>query len=340
LPIVPNPLLERRISKVAMTARRASAIAHANIALAKYWGKLDVSDNLPAVPSLSLTLDALSTKTTVSFRADLERDELVLDGAPASGRPLARVSELLDRVRERAGLDFRARVTTENNFPTASGLASSASGFCALALAASAAAGLTLDLADASALARASSASAARSVYGGFASLDAGARAAERVAPPEHFPLVMLVAMTSAGEKTTSSTEGMHRTAQTSPYYGAWLEHAPRIYAEVHAAVLARDFAALGVATEQSALMMHASMLAARPALLYFSPVTLAVVKRIRALREQSVLAFYTMDAGPHVKVLALTADAERVASALGEVPGVLGVIRAAPGPDARLVDS
>lgn len=323
-----------------MTARRATAVAHANIALAKYWGKLDASENLPAVPSLSLTLDALSTKTTVSFEQGLGTDEFALDGTPASGRPLARVTGLLDRVRARAGLELFARVVTENDFPTASGLASSASGFCALALAASAAADLALDLADVSSLARASSASAARSVYGGFASLGAGARSAERVAPPEHFPLVMLVAVTAAGEKATSSTEGMRHTAETSPYYSAWLEHAPRVFDEVRAAVLARDLAALGAAAEQSALMMHASMLAARPALLYFSPVTLAVVERVRALRERGTLAFYTMDAGPHVKVLAQPADSERVVSALGEVPGVLRVIRCAPGPDARLVDS
>lgn len=323
-----------------MTRRAASAVAHANIALAKYWGKLDARDNLPAVPSLSLTLDALSTKTTVSFEAGLDGDELWLDGVAASGRALARVTQLLDRVRASAGIGLAARVTTENNFPTAAGLASSASGFCALALAARAAADLEFDASEASALARASSASAARSVYGGFASLGAGARAAERIAPPEHFALTMLVAVTAAGKKATSSTEGMRHTSETSPYYGAWVEHAPRIWTEVRAAVLARDVAALGAATEQSALMMHASMFAARPALLYFSPVTLAVALRVRALREDGVPAFFTMDAGPHVKVLALPADADRVAAALSEVSGVLRVIRCAPGPDAHLVDA
>jgi diphosphomevalonate decarboxylase len=320
-------------------SRVARAVAHSNIALAKYWGKADVERNLPAVPSLSLTLDALSTTTSVEFDAALESDEARLDDQPVAGRPLARIIQLLDRVRTRAGLETRARVVSHNDFPTAAGLASSASGFAALALAATKAAGLDATPDEVSALGRASSASAARSVYGGFASLGAGAESAERIAPPDHFPVAMLVAVTATGPKSIGSTEGMQHTAATSPYYAAWVEHAPRLYDEVRAAVLARDLEALGAAAEQSALMMHASMLAARPAVLYFSPVTLSVMERVRALRQSGTPAFYTMDAGPHVKVLTAPADATSVAAALFDVPGVGRVIRCAPGPDAHLVE-
>src|SRR5215471_14949637 len=122
---------------------RAVARAHANIALAKYWGKLQVGNNLPAVPSLSLTLDALETTTTVEFDPNLAEDELVLDGRPARDKEKLRVVKLVDQVRAAAGITARARVTSANSFPTAAGLASSASGFAALALAASQAAGVT-----------------------------------------------------------------------------------------------------------------------------------------------------------------------------------------------------
>lgn len=315
----------------------ARAVACSNIALAKYWGKADVADNLPATPSLSLTLAELRTVTEVAFDPGLGADEGLLGGAPLSGRPLARVASLLDRVRERAGIATRARVVSRNDFPTAAGLASSASGFAALAFAATAAAGLELSLEELSDLARASSASAARSLFGGFAALPAGARRAERIASGEHFPLSMVVTLTAKGPKQVGSTEGMLLTASTSPYYAPWVAHAPTLFDEVRRAVLERDIERLGTAMEQSALMMHASMLAARPAVIYFQPTTLAVMARVRELRAQGVAAFYTMDAGPHVKVLTLPEHAERVARAVEAVPGVERTLVTGAGPDAQL---
>jgi diphosphomevalonate decarboxylase len=321
-----------------MSETSAHAVAYANIALAKYWGKASVEQNLPAVPSLSLTLDPLRTVTRVCFDPDLDADQALLDGHSLSGRPLARVVQLLDRVRARARLASFARVESENELPTAAGLASSASGFAALALAALSAAGLDPELGEVSELARASSASAARSAHGGWVALDAGAARAERVAPPEHWSVVMLVAITASGPKSIGSTEGMLHTAATSPYFSAWVEHASTLYSEVRHAVLARDLERLGGAMEQSALMMHASMLGARPALRYFRPATLAVMETVEELRKKATLAYYTMDAGPHVKVLTSAEDEDSVARALEQTPGVDRVLRCRPGPDARLL--
>src|SRR5271165_6731526 len=121
---------------------RAVAIAHPNVALSKYWGKRPGGGNLPAVPSLSVTLAGLATRTRVVFDIAFERDRVELDGKLADEPTRARVVELLDRVRSASGDARRAEVTSRNDFPTASGLASSASGFAALALAASSAAGL------------------------------------------------------------------------------------------------------------------------------------------------------------------------------------------------------
>ena len=318
---------------------RAIAIAHSNIALAKYWGKADVAGNYPAVPSLSLTLDALATITRVEFDPELTADSALLDGEALSGRPLERITTLLGKVRELAGIQFFAKVESRNDFPTAAGLASSASGFAALALAATRAAGLKLPTDRVSSLARAASASAARSLYGGWAALRTASAGAERVAPPEHFPVAMLVAVTAKGPKAIGSTEGMQHTSLTSPYYATWVAHAPALFEQVRQAVLARDLAALGAAAEQSALMMHASMLAASPAVIYFSPTTLAVVAKVRELRTRGLQAFYTMDAGPHVKVLTGEESAGEVASALAEVTGVQRVISCRPGPDAYCLD-
>lgn len=322
----------------------ARAIAHPNIALAKYWGKLDVATNLPAVPSLSLTLDGMSTTTAVAFDPALAADAVELNGAPASRADAARVSALLDRVRAAAGTGVRARVASENDFPTASGLASSASGFAALALAATRAAGLAWDAARVSDLARRSSASAARSIFGGWVVLPAGRQgedflAAEPLAPADHWDVALVVAVATEGPKETGSTGGMQHAARTSPYYAAWVEAAPAMFTRVRAALLARDLEALGTAAEHSALAMHACSLAADPATLYFQPVTLAALARVRELRRAGVGAWATIDAGPHVKVLCAGGDAARVAEAMCEVPGVLRTIEGRPGGAAVVED-
>jgi diphosphomevalonate decarboxylase len=322
--------------------RAARAVAHPNIALAKYWGKLDAGLNLPAVPSLSLTLDAMSTTTTVSFDPSLETDRIVINGAPAREGEALRASKLLDRVRGAAGIAARATVESANDFPTASGLASSASGFAALALAAVTAAGLSWDLARVSDLARQSSASAARSVFGGFVMLAAGGAGttflpAEPLAESGGWPVALSVCVTTSRAKEVPSTEGMGHTRATSPYYAAWLARAPIVFERGRKAVLARDLEELGRVAEESAFSMHACAMASAPALFYFSPTTVAAIERVRRLRHEGTLAYVTMDAGPHVKVLSHAADAERIARAMRDVPGVERVLVARPGRGAEV---
>lgn len=316
----------------------AVAKARANIALAKYWGKLDTELNLPAVPSISITLDPLITETSVEFREDLPQDEFLLNGEPSLKAELGRTTQLLDRVRAQSGVALRARVASKNHFPTASGLASSASGFAALAAAARAAAGLPYDAAQVSALARRSSASAARSVFGGYVELPAGVKgddslAAHVIFEPSHMPLAIVVAVTAEGRKAVGSTDGMTHTRLTSPYYEAWVESAPKLAEEVRSGFVERDLGRIGRAMEQSTLAMHACGLAAAPGLAYWQPATLAAFLKVRELRDTGIEVYATMDAGPHVKALCAAADTERVAKALQSVPGVLRTLLASPGP-------
>jgi diphosphomevalonate decarboxylase len=315
------------------------ALAHSNIALAKYWGKRDIARNLPDVPSLSLTLAALSTTTHVRFDPDAGADEVTLNGEPAEAGAAAKVSALLDRVRAEAGVDWRAQVVTSNDFPTASGLASSASGFAALALAALGAAGLSWPRPAVSALARASSVSAARSVFGGFVALEAGATQAEPIAA-DAAKLRMVIAVTQTTPKKVGSTQGMLRTQETSPYYDAWRSAAPRIYSDLRGALARGELARVGEAMEQSTLCMHATMLAAAPAIIYFSPQTIAAMQCVRDLRAAGAFAYFTMDAGPHVKVLTLADQAERVRRELETLPGVHQVLVSAAGEPARIVEA
>jgi diphosphomevalonate decarboxylase len=322
-----------------------TAVAHPNIALAKYWGKRAYGHNLPAVPSLSVTLAGMSTRTRVVFDHALAADELSLNGALASGEALTRVTGLLDRVRARAGLTERARVESANDFPTASGLASSASAFAALAVAAAAAAGLDLSRAELSDLARRTSVSAARSLFGGFCELRAGregdeALSAEALADKDHFEVAVVVAVTREGPKDVGSSEGMLHTAKTSPYFGAWVEASPALFGAIKAALLAKDLTAMGPFVEQSALAMHAAALAANPATIYVTGATLEAVAEVRRMRKDGLEGYATIDAGPHVKVLTRRTDAALVARRMEAVPGVLRTIIAVPGDGARVVES
>ncbi len=323
----------------------ATALSHPNIALAKYWGKQPFGHNLPAVPSLSVTLAGMATTTNVTFDDALADDALELNGKPASGDELQRVRGLLDRVRAASGVTARAQVVSRNDFPTASGLASSASAFSALAVAASAAAGLTLEPSATSDLARRTSVSAARSLFGGFAALRAGrpddaSLSAETVAGPDHWDLAVVVAVTREGPKDVGSTDGMRHTAATSPYFPAWVESAPALFERIRAAVVARDLAALGPAVEQSALAMHAAAIAADPSVIYWTGATVEAIAQVRRMRAGGLEGYLTIDAGPHVKVVTRGSDAERVAAAMREAPGVLRTIVARPGLGARVVGS
>ena len=293
--------------------------------------------NFPAVPSLSVTLGGLTTRTRVRWRSDLPSDLVAINGQEMHGAQAARVLALVDRVREELSLPFRADVESRNDFPTASGLASSASGFAALALAAVSAVG-DWDAARVSDLARRSSASAARSVYGGFVELDAGPEApkvsdllaARPVAPRAHMPLAVLVCVTTEAAKKVSSTEGMQTTMARSPYARAWLEHAPRLHAELREALLAKDFERMGELAEGSAFAMHACALAA--GVTYWNAGTLAALETVRALRMGGTPAFATIDAGPHVKVLVRPENAADVRTAMQRTSGVQRVIDATVG--------
>ena len=320
----------------------ASARACANIALAKYWGKADVQRNVPAVPSVSLTLDQLLTETRVRFDRSLGADVVRLDGRRATEAEADRVIAMLNRVRREARLRVKARVSSHNHFPTAAGLASSASGFAALAAAASAAAGIGFNARRLSALARASSASAARSIYGGFVELPAGSRgdvelAARQVAPPEHWNLRLVVALTEPGQKKVGSTEGMERSRKTSPYYQAWLEQAPKWSRKIKRAIKERDLDTLGAAMEQSTLAFHCCAITSDPPIIYWAPATLAALATVRGLRGRGVSVWATMDAGPHVKALCAASDASRVRQALDRTQGVTRSWVAKPGPDVEV---
>ena len=313
-----------------MTA--ATAIAHPNIALVKYWGKRSDADNVPATPSLSITLQALQTRTTVARAA---RSSLRIDGRQVAD---AKVAALVAALRRAFDLPPLA-IDSRSNFPAAAGLASSASGFAALATAVDAAFDLGLSAAERSEWARRGSASAARSVFGGFVALAAssgwvGAPLQDAAA----WPLEVAVALTSRLPKATPSTAGMAASRATSPFYAGWRETAEADFAAACQAVRERDFAALATAAEHSCLKMHAVMLASRPPLLYWNAATLAATETVRRLAAAGVPVFFTIDAGPQVKAVCAPGHGAQVAAALRHTAGVQEVLTTGLGPGAHTV--
>jgi diphosphomevalonate decarboxylase len=325
--------------------KSATATAHSNIALVKYWGKrvdAPAALNLPAVGSLSMTLDALRTVTRIT---PAERDAFVLDEEPVDGKPAARVWTHLDRLWQqgRQGSRPPCRVVSTNHLPTAAGLASSASGFAALTVAAAAAFELDATPQLLSSWARAGSGSAARSIWGGFVRLDRGERTdgadciARPIAGPEHWPLRLVVVQTTRGPKPVGSTEGMQRSRTTSPYYEPWIESSAANLDAAEQALHARDLPALGEVVEHSCFKMHACMMASRPPILYWRAPTLAAIHSVWKARQEGVPGYVTMDAGPHVKVLCEERHAAAIAARCRQVQGVEAVTVCAPGPDATV---
>ena len=317
---------------------QAVATAHPNVALIKYWGKRAAVGNLPATGSLSLALGGLSTETLVRFEAGRQGDRVLLDDREDT-ETSARVTACLDLLRSEAGVKDGAVVESRNDFPTGAGLASSASGFAALVVAAASALGLQLPLARLAEIARAGSGSAARSLLGGIVLLkNRGATTdCTQLAAPADWPLEIVVAVTATGQKAISSRQGMALSEQTSPYYPAWVEsHAADLEAGL-AAVRNRDFFALAELAEHNCLKMHAVMLSTRPPLIYWTPATLACLQRVGTLRAGGVPVFYTIDAGPQLKAVCLPEAASEVAAALAAVDGVHQVLRSPLGEGARL---
>lgn len=321
----------------------ATAQANPNIAFIKYWGNRDPELRIPTNPSLSMNLDGLFTRTRVSLKSTYTADSLLINGSQVNGEGLSRVSGFLDLLRTNYGINFFACVESQNNFPTGAGIASSASAFAALALAASTASGLHLSEIELSRLARRGSGSACRSIPTGFVEWKAGTNDKDSyafsIAGPDYWDLVDCIAVVSTGHKPTGSTQG-HALADSSPLQAKRVVDAPRRLETCRNAILDRDFAALAEVVEQDSDMMHAVMQSSIPPLMYWLPATREVMRQVQAWRASGLPVCYTIDAGPNVHVLTLAAYAPEVVANLNAIQGVRKVISAQPGGPAHLVDT
>jgi diphosphomevalonate decarboxylase len=308
-----------------------TATAHPNIALIKYWGKQDAPGNIPVAPNVSITLSNLTTTTAV---CEHHQDEFWLNEERVVDTKLE--GFLADLRREFSIAPVKIEST--NNFPTGAGLASSASGFAALITALNHHAKLRLDIATMSQWARRGSASAARSLMCGYVSLTPPAWRAEQVAAPEHWPLHVVVAVTSTAPKSIGSTAGMRISRDTSPYFPAWVATGANDFDDAVQAIAQRDFDKLAATAELSCLKMHSVMLTSVPTLAYWNPATVACMDAVRSLRAAGTAVFFSIDAGPQVKAICLPQHTDTVEQALRQIEGVTQTIRCALGDAAQVI--
>jgi diphosphomevalonate decarboxylase len=325
---------------------KVSATAPANIALVKYWGKRDKQLILPQNSSISMTLDGMKVHTTVEFSPEFKSDNVIINGKSPEGEGLKEVTDFLDTIRTLGGKTERAKIVSTSDFPTGAGLASSAAGLAALATAASRALGLELDTRELSIIARRGSGSASRSVEGGFVEWLKGSQEdgedsyGKQLFPPEHWPeFKMVVAITSLAEKKIKSRAGMSQTLATCPYYKAWLETIEDDLRKIREGIERKDFTLVGKTAESNCLKMHALMMTTQPPIIYWNPATMRIIHSVLEWRDEGLETYFTIDAGPQVKIMCLEKDVERVKEKLNGLEGIERVVVCSPGEGAKLVE-
>lgn len=324
--------------------QKATARAHANIAFIKYWGNQNEDLRLPENSSLSMNLDGLYTETTVIWDDTQEENTLLLNNQIEVGQPLTRVVKHLNTLREYVpNLPKFAKVISTNNFPMGAGIASSASSFAALTVAAISATGIALPERALSSLARLGSGSASRSIPTGFVEWHKGtdheSSYAESIATPYYWDLVDVIVVVSDSHKKVGSTEG-HQSAHTSDLQTGRLAHVNERLNVCRQALLKRDFPAFAEVVEEDSNLMHSVMMTSRPPLFYWQPASVAIMQAVKQWRDEGLQVCYTLDAGPNVHCICIRKDVPQVIDRLKTLSGILDTRVAGAGRGAYLVNS
>lgn len=321
-----------------MRVGKVTAIAPSNIAFTKYWGKKDEILRLPENGSVSMCLSNLLTTTTVEFQQGLNQDQILLNGEIEVGED-SRVIKHLDRIRKLAGIDLKAKVVSNNNFPVGTGLSSSAAGFAALSLAASKAAGLSLAEKDLSILARQGSGSACRSIPSGFVEwLDGDTSEtsfAVQIFPPNYWDIVDVVTIVSQGKKDVPTTIGQ-QTAKSSPFMQARKAHMAEKNRIIKELIESKNFTSFGQLVESEALELHAIMITQTPPLIYWQPNTILMMKLVQKWRHEGLAAYFTINTGQDVHIITEQNNVDELTSRLKGIEEVRDIIVNTPGDGAK----
>lgn len=318
-----------------------TARAHTNIALIKYWGKRDKTLFLPYTSSLSMTLDAFYTETSVEFNQQGE-DIFFLNGVQQSIDEVKKITQFIDLFRKKANHQQFVTVKSQNFVPTAAGLASSASAYAALAMALNELFNLNMDRVELSRYSRRGSGSSTRSLFGGLVEWDKGDDDKTSVAHPileaNQCPCAMIICLINSKEKEISSRQGMELTVKTSPFFKGFVESSAIDLNEMKQAIQDKDACRIGEIAERNALRMHATMLGANPPFTYFEPKSIETIQFVKQLRKEGIPCYITMDAGPNVKVIMPKEYIDQVYDRLQALFNKEQLIKAFAGPEAKII--
>lgn len=325
---------------------KATAIAPSNIAFTKYWGRKDdpapsgAGLRLPENGSIAMCLSNLLTTTTVEFSSKYSKDQVTINGGGVEEGESERVIKHLDRVRKIVGINEKARVESINNFPSGTGLSSSASGFAALTLAASTAAELKLSEKQLSILARQGSGSASRSIPSGFVEwLDGNTSEtsyAKQIFPSSYWKIADVVAIVSEGRKRIATSKGME-SAKSSPFMKVRLSHMKQKNKQVKKFIKQRNFKDFGELVEAEALELHTIMLTRKPALIYWTPGTLQIMKLVSHWRTEGLPVYFTINTGQDIHLICEQKNVEKVKNKLKKLDFVKEIIVNTPGEGTKL---
>ena len=321
---------------------KATAIGPSNIAFIKYWGKKDEVLRLPENGSLSMNLSNLFTTTTVEFSKSYTEDYIEINSISESNEG-SRAVKHLDRIRSLAKITEKAKVITNNNFPTGTGLSSSASGFAALTVAAAKAAGLELSEKELSILARQGSGSACRSIPDGFVEwLDGNTSDtsfALSIFPPDYFEIVDVVTVVSTDKKFLATSEGQ-QSARTSPFFEKRLDLIKNKIDRVKKAIEDKNFSEFGELIETEALEFHSILFTSNPPLFYLTPETVRLMKFVQKIRSEGLECYFTINTGQDIHLIVQEKDLNALKDRLKKVAEIKNIIVNSPANGTRVVGS
>lgn len=321
--------------------------ANSNIALTKYWGKKNEELKTPYNSNTSVTLEGLKTTTTVDFDEKYDKDIFFLDGEEykEGQSEYDDVIDQLNLIRKKAGIKIKAKVMSKNDFPTAAGFASSASGLAALTFCASKAAGLNLSVEELSKISRRGSGSASRSLIDGFAIWHKGEKDdgsdsfAEQIAPKEHWPeFRILGCVISKKQKKVKSRAGMKQSVETSPVFHTWHNQANIDAKKMVELIKEKKFKELGELAQKNCILMHATAMTTDPTIMYWQAGTMEVIHKVLEMQSQGEQIYFTIDGGPQVKIICLAKDVEKVKKEVKEI-GVEKIYECKPGDGPREIE-
>ena len=213
----------------------------------------------------------------------------------------------LNRIRKLAGINLRAKVVSQNNFPSSTGLSSSASGFAALTVAAAAAVGLKLTEKQLSILSRQGSGSACRSIPSGFVEWVDGntneTSFALQIFPANHWKITDVVAVISSHKKEVPTSTGQ-QTAASSPFMKTRLAQMPKKNQLVKKLIRDRNFTKFGELIEAEALELHTIMMTQSPPLIYLEPNSLLLMKLCQQWRAAGLPVYFTLNTGQDIHLI------------------------------------